>query len=170
MTYFGTYGEVPGMGFRESVNALLDQVAYIGWDFGYLAPAWAEANYRALTDNYSQLLEMFEGKLRLVSHVSDSTNFAEMIEVLVAAANEGPIISDEHYCEVEYDRRLQCIADILIEDGEDRVTAEEVMRAACEVCDILPYEDGTGEYGFCWLKNYYRRALKAAIEAKGSAA
>jgi hypothetical protein len=170
MTYFGSYFETPGMGLRESVNALLDGVAYTGLDFGYLAPAWAEANYRAISNDYSQLVVKSEGQLRLVSHVNDSAALAEMIDALVVAANDYPIISDEYYDEVVQERQLESISDALSDDGETRVTAEEVLQAAYDACDTLPAEDGSGEYGFYWLRGDYERALAAALEAKATAA
>lgn len=170
MTYFGTYGEVPNMGLRESVNALLDRVAYTGWNFGYLAPAWAEANYRDMLEWYAPILDKHEGQLRLKPRITDSAMLAQMIEELVTAANESPIICDQTFGEVEHERQLECVAEILRETGEKRVTSEEVLRAAYEVCDCLPEEDGSGEYGFYWLNDDYERALNAALEAKERAA
>ena len=158
------------MGLRESVNALLDRVAYTGWDFGYLAPAWAEANYRDVLEWYAPILEKHEGRLRLKPRVTDSAMLAQMIEELATAANGSPIICDQTFGEVERERQFECIAEALRESGEKRVTSEEVLCAAYEVCDILPYEDGGGEYGFYWSKDDYARALKAALEAKKSAA
>lgn len=113
--HFIAYPLTPGMGLRESINAVLAHVAYNGRPFGYLPSIAHESNFIALRDTWGDLLvgEVDDEYLTLAPVVSDSSALAVLVDDLLGLCNDYPVYDGEIYHEIEYERTLEELYELL---------------------------------------------------------
>lgn len=153
MSHFNAHPVTPDMGLRQSINAMLDHVAYNGHDFGYLPSVLHEANFQALARDFSELLDATGDNLKLAPRISDSEVLAYLADTLVTLCNDNPLYDDETYYTIENDRLIEMIT-------EERT---EGMPDACEIAFALYEIDADieqSEYG----ANVSEEDFKAAVE------
>lgn len=109
--YFNTYPVTPDMGLRESINAMLQHVAFDQDSFGYRAPVVHASNYRSLLRDFSTLIEpvviQHHSTLALVSKVSGP--LADLVHVLVYVCNAYPLYDESDYSELEQSRLIEYV-------------------------------------------------------------
>lgn len=154
-TYFNTYPETPNMGLRESINAMLDLVAYNRHDFGYLPGAIHQANYESLLNDYDTVVEDDRGVLVLKTRVEDSALLSYLTDTLVGLCNDYPAYDDERVSEIEHERLLETLEDAR---DEDHPSAEDIAYALFEIGAYVEQS----EYGAWVSDDDYDAAIEYA--------
>lgn len=154
-THFNTYPETPGMGLRESINAMLHHVADNSHPFGYLPSAVHQANFERLLEDYSPTIQVSDSdSLELTARVEDSELLADLVDTLVGLCNDYPAY-DERVSEIEYARLIELLEEVR---EEDHPNAENIARAL--------FENGVyieqSEYGANVSEADYENAIKYA--------
>lgn len=153
MLHFNTHPVTPDMGLRQSINAMLDHVAYNGRDFGYLPSVLHEANFQALARDFSELLDATGDTLKLAPRISNSESLAYLAETLVTLCNDYPAYDEDRHHAIEQERLMEMIEEERTDDMPD----------ACEIAFAL-YEIGAdieqSEHG----ANVSEEDFKAAVE------
>lgn len=129
-TYYGTYPEIPTMGLRGSLNAMLEHVAYNRHDFGYLPSAVHQANNEGLLEDFGTILEDDRGVPVLAPHIEDSAALADLADTLATLCNDYPAYDDERVSEIEHERLLDMVEEVREEDHPE---AEDIARALYEI-------------------------------------
>ena len=130
MSYFNVHPVTPDMGLRESINAMLEHVAYSRHDFGYLPSAIHQANYETLLEDYGAIVEDDFGILVLKSRVEDSALLAELTDSLVSLCNGYPSYDDERVLEIEQERLISMLEEVR---EEEHPSAVEIACALFEI-------------------------------------
>lgn len=157
MSYFNTYPVTSDMGLRESINAMLEHVAYNRRDFGYLPGTVHMANHVDLLNDYSDIVHDNEGVLVLNKHISDSSLLADLADTLETLCNDYPVYDDETLLAIEHELLL----DMINETREDtEPPAEDIAYALHELGACIEYS----EYGANVSKDDYSDAIELARE------
>lgn len=146
--HFNAYPVTADMGLRESINAMLSHVAYAGHDFGYLPSALHQANYETLADDFSDVLTGNGSTLTVAPVITDSDSLAYLVETLLGLCNGYPAYNDERVSEIEHERVLDSVREVLTDmqtDGKTlpNATAEEITYALYEISAYIEQS----EYG-----------------------
>lgn len=162
MLYFNSYPVTPNMGLRESINAMLEHVAYNKRDFGYLPSTVHMANHSDLLHDYGDIVRDYNGVLVLVDHVNDSAFLAYLVDTLETLCNDYPVYNDETLHAIEYGLLLDMINDTR-EDTDP--PADDIAWAITELGLYVEYS----EYGANVSKDDYSDAIELAHQniAKG---
>lgn len=150
--YFITYPVTPNMGLRESIDAMLNYVAYARHDFGYLPTALHQANNEGLSEFYGSILNTGD-ILTLAPVITDSALLADLVDTLVELCNGYPSFDDERVSEIETERLIDSLNEAELPDG---IYAEEVAYALFELGAYIEHS----EYG----ASFSEEDLNAAIE------
>lgn len=177
MTYFTAHPVTAGMGLRESINAMLEHVAWSQDGFGYDAPCVNEANYRALLRDYPEFVQDTRNRwhclvLTLVPHIPpthENDGFPAFVELLVALCNDYPLYDDEEHNKVEEERLTAAVRDTLASKSTTPPTDEEVnamVRALWEVGNVVHESDGSVYISVDdWTAATHHRNLTTVIAA-----
>lgn len=169
--YFNAYPVTPDMGLRESINALLNHVAYAGRDFGYLPDAVNAANHECLMNHYSDIISDNDGVLTLIPLIADSALLDDMVNALIGAANDYPALDDEIVARIEYERILEAADEALRDAAQDfelgRIPSAPDKRVTPEALAYALYETSAdieqSEYGAAWDDSDMATALTYAV-------
>lgn len=164
MSHFIAHSVTPGMGLRESINAMLSQVAYNGRPFGYLPDAVHQSNFEALLDSYGECVTESNDTLILVPQITDSMFLAVLTDELVKLCNLYPIFDEELYHQIERSRELEAVTECLTDEGIDDVTPEDVHRELFEASAELEHS----EYGVHIYDADFNRAVESARTANNN--
>lgn len=169
--HFNAHPVTPDLGLRESINALLNHVAYARRDFGYLPDTVNAANHECLLDYYSDIISDNDGVLTLRPLITDSALLDDMVNALIGAANDHPSLDDEIVSRIEHERILEAADESLrdaVQDFElgripsapdERVTPEGL---ACALYETSAYIEQS-VYGAAWGDSDMSAALAYAI-------
>ena len=149
--YAYAYPITPGMGLRESIDAMLDHVAR-GQEYGYRADLIGASNFRSLLRDFGSILEESRarnvGRLELAPKVTDSAALTELFDTLVALCNDYAIYDDRDYSEVEEERNLEAMADAEPHNKpDDYPEPNDVLRAFWEL-DLYIEHESDGDVFF----------------------
>lgn len=152
MSYFNVHPVTPNMGLRESINAMLEHVAYSRHDFGYPPSAIHQANYETLLEDFGSILEDDFGVLVLKSQIKDSALLAELTDTLVSLCNDYPSYDDERVLEIEHERLVSMLEEVR---EEEHPSAVEIACALFEIGACVEYS----EYGANVSEDDYNAAV-----------
>lgn len=152
MSYFNVHPVTSDMGLRESVDAMLEHVAYNRHDFGYPPSAIHQANYETLLEDYGAILEDDFGVLVLKSQIKDSALLADLADTLVSLCNDYPSYDDERVCEIEHERLVSMLEEVR---GEEHPRAEDIAWALFEIGACVEHS----EYGVNVSDDDYNAAV-----------
>lgn len=155
--HFIAYPVTPGMGLRESIDAMLSHVAYNGRQFGYLPSALHESNFIALHDTWGDLLVSDGDYLTLAPVITDSSALACFVDELLSLCNDYPIYDEQLYSEIEYRRTLDEIDDMR---GDNVTPCSECI--ALQLLEAGAYIEQS-EYGAFIAEDDFNSAVKDAI-------
>lgn len=153
MSYFNAYPVTPGMGLRQSIDAMLEHVAYSGRPFGYLPSVLHAANFQALARDFSELLDATGDTLRLAPRINDSEALAYLADTLVGLCNDYPVYDDDTHHAIEHERLMEVINEVRTDD------MPEDHAIAAALYDIGAYIEQS-EYG----ANVSEEDFAAAVE------
>lgn len=163
MSHFIAYPVTPAMGLRQSIDAMLEHVAYARHDFGYLPDAVRQANHDGLVEDYGTILVDDGGVLILAPVIHDSQALASLVDALVGLCNDYPAYDDERVSQIEQSRLIDTCEESREDDMPD---AEDIARAIWEIGAYVEQS----EYGAWVSEEDFANAVAYARETYSAAA